>query len=74
MKLGRRERSVQFCARDSGPVGLARGLVEEIRRGMRLETGVQKYLVLLLLEISCTSERVDRGQLGRRAFLCISRC
>ncbi|PMD18784.1 hypothetical protein NA56DRAFT_751120 [Hyaloscypha hepaticicola] len=30
--------------RDSGPAGLARGLVEEDRRGMRLETGVQKYL------------------------------
>ena len=50
--------------RDSGPAGLARGLVEEDRRGMRLETGVQKYLVLLIFEISCTSEGVDRGQQG----------
>jgi hypothetical protein len=37
VKLGRRERSVQFVMRDSGPAGLARGLVEEDRRGMRLE-------------------------------------
>jgi len=64
----------KFVMRDSGPAGLARGLVEEDRRGMRLETGVQKYLVLLIFEISCTSEGVDRGQQGRHAFFCISRC
>jgi hypothetical protein len=64
----------KFVMRDSGPAGLARGLVEEDRRGMRLETGVQKYLVLLIFEISCTSEGVDGGQQGRHAFFCISRC
>jgi hypothetical protein len=37
VKLGRRERSVQFVVRDSGPAGLACGLVDEDRPRMRLE-------------------------------------
>ena len=37
VKLGRRERSVQFVVRDSGPAGLACGLVDEDRPRMMLE-------------------------------------